>query len=744
MMIRKVFQHYTLCVVALLSLVGCKTAVEGDPAYSLAHSCVSIKGLQSGEFVVSQSGEYQLSAVDESDAEAFYLRPTELGAFMLYDRNQQFFGLEFLSLKPQADPGDTTEWKIKDVVVKQGSNTLSDTYTLISYRNELRLAHRNSQFALPKASVAPVSLEQSVFQLSPRPAEACAQFPEDDLDAIISDAFYDSGEAREKVVGFADIHTHLALPKAMASVVMSGDVFHRYGIKHALKGCDHIHGRNGALDLLGMQTQSNPQHQTSGFPDFPHWPNRANISHTTAYYRWIERSYLAGLRLIVTHATGNPQFCQLMGMVNIGKQQGDCTPADTVRRQTEYVYELQDYIDAQSGGPGKGWFRVATSSAQARSIIQDNKLAVVLGSEYGNLFDCRSSNVHCDEAYIDRELDKLYDLGVRAVFPIHRFDNAFGGALYEGVTWMHLSSKLSTGNVDHLTDMVNPGKLLFKPLGGNFFDMERCPAGVQGDKEAPSMREFFETEFSVVTNAFKDIPLLGNIFGSAFDAVFLNKLEPIPDYAHLQESTSNCNARTLQGVGRHLVNRIIDKGMILEVDHMSYNTLMETLAIVEARQYSGVVSSHGMVRDTERSVERIYRLGGIAVDFPGTPSQSNQNLQKFKQVIQTTGYEPGVGFGSDVQGIVTFGFGDEGFVPQYPFPSYDGKVTFTRPTIGNRTIDFVEEGMAHYGMFPEWIENFRQVSQREGTDSFELFMNSAEAYLQMWERAESAALPNQL
>jgi hypothetical protein len=48
--------------------------------------------------------------------------------------------------------------------------------------------------------------------------------------------------------------------------------------------------------------------------------------------------------------------------------------------------------------------------------------------------------------------------------------------------------------------------------------------------------------------------------------------------------------------------------------------------------------------------------------------------------------------------------------------------------------------MTHYGLFAEWVENLRQVSQREGNDSFEIFMNSAEAYLQMWARAEAAAI----
>ena len=734
------FRLHLLCIISILSLTACKTTTETDPAYSLAQSCVAIKAYDSDKYVVSKGGAYLLEAVDEGQAEKFYIRPADLGTFLLYDRDRNFFALDILNLKPVKKASARAEWKIHHVDVRKGDNKIADTYTLISSRSNLRLSRRDNRFFFPKADIALVTAQRSSFDLIPQDAEHCTMFPEDEVDAEVTPAFHQAGNPTDKVRGFADIHVHLATPRSMAGVVMAGDIFHRYGISHALKDCGHVHGKNGKLDILGMQWQGDPQHSTRGYPDFDYWPNRDNISHTTAYYRWVERAYLAGLRLMVTHATGNPQFCQLMSMVNIGKQEGDCSPADTVRRQTEYIYELQDYIDAQSGGPGKGWFRIATSSQQARKIINDNKLAVVLGSEYGSLFNCRSSNEGCDEEFVNRELDKLYSMGIRAVFPVHRFDNAFGGAQYGGITWMHLSSKLDTGHMNHLTDLLNPWKLLFKPLGGNFFDMEECPEGVQGDQKVPDMRKFIEEDFSVVRNALQSVPRLGGVFGAALDIVFLDKLEPIPDYAHLQDSPSNCNARTLQPVGKHLVNRIIDKGMILEVDHMSYNTLAETMNILEARNYSGVVSSHDILRDGNKNIERIHRLGGVAVKFPGTPSQSHDNIQAFKAGIEKTNYELGVGFGSDVQGILSFGYGDDGFVPEYPFKSYDGTVTFTQPKIGNRTIDFAEEGLAHYGLFAEWVENLRQVSRQKGTDSFEIFMNSAEAYLQMWARAEAAAI----
>ena len=34
---------------------------------------------------------------------------------------------------------------------------------------------------------------------------------------------------------------------------------------------------------------------------------------------------------------------------------------DSVRREVQDMHELERYIDAQSGGPGKGWYRIVES-----------------------------------------------------------------------------------------------------------------------------------------------------------------------------------------------------------------------------------------------------------------------------------------------------------------------------------------------------------------------------------------------
>ena len=52
--------------------------------------------------------------------------------------------------------------------------------------------------------------------------------------------------------------------------------------------------------------------------------------------------------------------------------------------------------------------------------------------------------------------------------------------------------------------------------------------------------------------------------------------------------------------------------------------------------------------------------------------------------------------------------------------------------------DINTDGVDHYGLYPDWIEDLRQVGGRAIVEDM---ANGAEAYLQLWERAEAAGGP---
>ena len=74
----------------------------------------------------------------------------------------------------------------------------------------------------------------------------------------------------------------------------------------------------------------------------------------------------------------------------------------------------------------------------------------------------------------------------------------------------------------------------------------------------------------------------------------------------------------------------------------------------------------------------------------------------------------------------------------YPFKSFDGKVTINRQRSGQRTFDINTDGVAHYGLYPDWIEDLRKLA---GNAIVNDMVRGSEAYLQMWERAEGVPGP---
>jgi hypothetical protein len=69
----------------------------------------------------------------------------------------------------------------------------------------------------------------------------------------------------------------------------------------------------------------------------------------------------------------------------------------------------------------------------------------------------------------------------------------------------------------------------------------------------------------------------------------------------------------------------------------------------------------------------------------------------------------------------------------YPFKSFDGKQTIHQQRSGQRVFDINADGVAHYGLYPDWIEDLRKLAGQEIVDDMG---RGSEAYLQMWERAE--------
>ena len=94
----------------------------------------------------------------------------------------------------------------------------------------------------------------------------------------------------------------------------------------------------------------------------------------------------------------------------------------------------------------------------------------------------------------------------------------------------------------------------------------------------------------------------------------------------------------------------------------------------------------------------------------------------------------GIGWGADMNGFAHQGEPRGGANPvTYPFKSFDGKQTIDKQRSGQRVYDINVDGVAHYGLLPDWLEDARHIA---GDDIVSDLGRGAESYLQMWERAE--------
>ena len=71
----------------------------------------------------------------------------------------------------------------------------------------------------------------------------------------------------------------------------------------------------------------------------------------------------------------------------------------------------------------------------------------------------------------------------------------------------------------------------------------------------------------------------------------------------------------------------------------------------------------------------------------------------------------------------------------YPFTPHTGTGIIDQLKTGNRVFDINYDGVANYGLIPDFIQEVKNVGLTD-KDLAPLF-NSAEAYIRMWEKIES-------
>jgi len=656
-----------LAALALLVVAPSCLASAPQTRYSLAGGCYGLRG---GSPAHRATG-----------AEHLRMQATDLGSYLLYRPGKTVLAAQGDgTVAPAQAATPEADWRITG---KPGAFRLS------SIADPSRVLRVGADGAL---SVAAAASAGPGARISFARARGCARYPEAELDATGKPS---RGKTSYSAVGgFLEGHMHWMTYEYLGGEFHCGRPWHRYGIPYALPDCSTVEGPQGSAapiqNFLNYGQPTKP-HDTTGWPKLTEW-SAHNLTYEGTYWRWIQRAWMGGLRMMVMSVNENRVLCELQA-----RKSHSCDEMDTVRRGFADIRELQRYVDAQAGGPGKGFFQIVTSPIEARRVINSGKMAVVLEIEASELFGCRGleGSSSCDTAQIDRQLDDFYRLGVRSSLLLNKFDNPLTGVRFD------------SGPIGALINAAN------KQSSGSFWSAKTCSGPLHDNPIATFAPG-----------------------GSAFDSL-LGALGVAGGTTPTYPPAPHCNTRGLTDLGAHLERRMIAKHMIINPDHMSQAAVDDTLTLAEANHYSGVISPHGWM--DPGNWPRIWKLGGLA--FPDSNKSTDYIDAYGKYRPKKTPYLLGWGYGADLGGLAA-----QPDAPKrdaqpsvtYPFKSYDGKVTFQRQRTGERTFDYAKEGVAQYGLYADWYNDL----QRHGGKRLSRDMwNGAEAYLEMWERADGIRSP---
>ena len=708
--------------------VGGATPTPNNPAapaapvvskFDYANGCFTVK--TGGKYVVQDATGFIASAATAATAERFHMKPTALSKYLFHTQNERLLTGSGAAVTAVAEAVDGSDWTF------DGDNGRTTATALGS--------------PLSTAADGRLVLGGTPALLTFEPATGCTEYPE--MPTGIAAKSYIGPPAGQPVIGFAEVHAHMSMGGDMsdgtgtrgpsAGGVMYGQAIHRFGVPHAMDDCETMHGPNGSLspENIILDTDPTQTHDTQGWPTFVDWPARDSQLHAQMYYRFVERAYKAGLRVMVSLGTNIEALCDIAKM-SVGDRNADCTDMGVGVKQVEYLFDIQSYVDAQEGGPGKGWFRIVKTPAEARAVIAQGKLAVVPGLEFSNLFRCNVNYTPADAALdpneagtsactredIDRQIDEIWAMGIRAVFPFHDVDSALGGA----------------GIFSSTLNLVN-----FYGTQG-FWRTYPCEDGGEGPN-------FFFDAGTVMPDA----PLTGN--GDPISNILIGNAQGLlPIYG----AGRQCNARTVTPLGQYAINKIMNKGFTIDIDHAEIRSkqIMLDEAAKTTPNYPMISGHGGHGGISNAQAAQILRQGGII--YPS--SQNGQSykafLEKLKPIWAASGTSRplAIGYGADATGLANLatarGMGSRPI--EYPFTLFQGEgwgPQFAAAGIaplkveqlsipGGQSWNMDEVGMAHYGMVADIVEEIRIEGGEEATTAF---YRSAETYLQLWEQTLAAS-----
>lgn len=652
--------------------------------YNLFNSCYSLQSTATRKWL---NGALTVQGQLHDTAIRFYFKPTELGTYLLYTLDRRFLSGANGALKLVSSPSQATNWTVTQPAAG-------------SFRLNLPGQGYLATSATNTATFSPAVTGRT--QWTPVKRAGCTSYPE--VEVNVTGNPHAGVTSYQETRGYIDAHTHGMAFEFLGGQVHCGRPWHTWGVAFALRDCPDHELTTGKGALVEAFLSGQPTHDPVGWPTFKDWPAPHSLTHEGTYYKWMERSWRGGQRLLVNLLVENNQLCTLYPL-----KRNSCDDMASIRLQARDMRLLERYVDAQHGGPGKGWYRIVTHPDEARRVINAGKMAVVMGIETSVPFNCHYNAVTrgsgCTQATLDKHLDEMKQLGVVQMELVNKFDNSLSGVAGDTGTTGYLVNGANT------LETLSPWKM--RTCVPNDYPADNGVHDKNQDNSAP-------------------IPDQDALFGAVLSVLPVN-LPAIPLYP----SPHHCNDHGLTALGEHVIRGMAKRNMLFDPDHMSLKARKAALDVTEGLGYSGVLSSHSW--STPDAYPRIYQQGGFIAPYAGDSTSFVDAWRKLQEWASPQSYW-GVGFGADINGLGAQGDPRGAGVANpvtYPFTGYNG-VVIGKQQSGQRTYDINADGVSHYGLYPDWVEDLRKLA---GPDIVQDLARGTEAYLQTWERAYGIA-PN--
>ena len=263
--------------------------------YSFANGCYALRDLTTNRFVVRDGLGYSATAATVGAATPFRMQATALGRYLLYGPVGRMPSTAPLNgVGPTATPGPAADWRLQDVAGKLRLTSVSTGKQL-----GVGAAGRLTQVATGPARWGFVR-DDGLLQVPRGGGERhrpALQGLEPDRQGA-------------RLPGRSHPPRRVRVPRRALPLRPAMEPVRRHGRAQGLPR-PLPNGAGAVVENFLSNGSPVGTHSPEGWPSFAGWPRDESQTHEGTYWKWIERAWRSGLRLMVNDLVENRALCEL-------------------------------------------------------------------------------------------------------------------------------------------------------------------------------------------------------------------------------------------------------------------------------------------------------------------------------------------------------------------------------------------------------------------------------------------------